>query len=117
MLATSKNTTGAINNPKHPSDQGTHIFLKFALYLVPLYFFPLFQTPKKKPKNTPKNTSKSLDSSFFTKNTRYCFRTQSSFPWFYAWDLGFRGVDVAFLAIIHTPNLIDLFSSIYLSFY
>ena len=54
MAAAMKNALGAINSPRHPSDQGTHIFLKFALYLVPLYFFPLFQTPKKSPKTLQK---------------------------------------------------------------
>ena len=39
---------------------------------------------------SPKNISKSLNSFLFTKNTGYCFCTQSSFPWFYAWDLGIR---------------------------
>ena len=50
-----------------------------------------------------------FDSSLFTKNTRYCSYTQFSFPWFYTLDLRFRGVDVALLAIIHTPNLLNLF--------
>ena len=43
-----------------------------------------------------KNTSKPLDSSFFTKNTKYCSYTQSSSHWFYTLDLGFKVVDVAF---------------------
>ena len=43
-----------------------------------------------------KNTSKFLDSSHFTKNTMYYSYTQSSSPWFYSLDLGFKGVDVAF---------------------
>ena len=54
-----------------------------------LSFSPFFQ-------KTHKNTSKPLDSSFFTKITRYCSYTRSSSPWFYALDLGFRGMDVAF---------------------
>ena len=91
----------AINSPKHPSDQKRNTFFwVFALFLVSLHVFPSSKTPK-----NLKNTLKPLDSSLFTKNTRYCSYTQSSFPWFYTLDLGFRGVDVAFLAIIHTPNL------------
>ena len=64
-----------------------------------------------------KNTSKPLDSSFFIKNTKYCSYTQSSSPWFYTLDLGFRGVDVAFLAIIHTHNFLNLFLEFILLFY
>ena len=58
----------------------------------------------------------SLDSSFFTKNTRYYSYTQSSYPWFCILDLGFRGVDVAFLATIHTPNFLNLFLAFILLF-
>ena len=43
-----------------------------------------------------KKTHQSLLILLFTKNTRYCYYTQSSFSWFYTLDLGFRGVDVAF---------------------
>ena len=43
-----------------------------------------------------KNTTEFLDSSLFTKNTRYCSYIQSSSHRFYILDLGFRGVDVAF---------------------
>ena len=74
---------------------GTH-FSKFLLSTwSPYMFFPLPNT-KKHTKKHPKNTSKPLDSYLFTNNTRYCSYTQSSFPWFYTLDLGFRGVDVAF---------------------
>jgi len=62
------------------------------------------------------NTSKPLDSSFFTKNTSYCSYTQSSSPWFYTLDLGFKDVDVAFLAVIHIPNLLNLFLAFILLF-
>ena len=67
-------------------------------------------------KNTQK-TNQSLLILLFTKNTRYCSYTQSSFPWFYTLDLGFRGVDVAFLAIIHTHNFLNLFLEFILLFY
>ena len=98
----------AINSPKHPSNQKRHFsnFLPFAWFLYTFFSLP----------NTQKNTSKLLDSSFFTKNTRYCYYTQSSFPGFYILDLGFRGVDVAFLAIINTPNLLNLFLAFILLF-
>ena len=56
----------------------------------------------------PKNTSKPY--------TSYCSYTQSSFPWFYSLDLGFRGVNVAVLAIIHTLNLLNLFLAFILLF-
>ena len=49
-----------------------------------------------KHKKHTKNLLKPLDSPFFIKNIRYCSYIQSSFPWFYTLDLGFRGVDVAF---------------------
>ena len=41
---------------------------------------------------------------------------QSSFPSFYTLDLGFRVVDVAFLTIIHTPNLLNLLLAFILLF-
>ena len=88
-----------------PQTKGTHIFLKFSLYPIPLYIFSLFKTPK----NTSKKTSNFLDSCIFTNNSRQCSCTQSSSPWFYTLDLGFRGMDVAFLAIIHTPSLLNIF--------
>ena len=59
-------------------------------------------------KNTQKNTSKFFDSSLFTKSTRYCFYTQSSSPWFYTLDLGFKGVDVAF-QLLSTPLTFQIF--------
>ena len=78
--------------PQAPFRQrGITFFLSFALCLVFLHIFL-----SSKHQNTPKNTSKLLDSSLFTKNTRYCYYTQSSFPWFYTWDLGLKGVDEAF---------------------
>ena len=41
---------------------------------------------------------------------------QISFFFFYILDLEFRGVDVAFLAIIHTLNLLNIFHSMFLLF-
>ena len=101
--------------PFRPGETTFFWVLLFAWYFY--MHFSLFQTHTKKRKEK-KNTSKLLDSSLFTKNTRYCSYTQSSFLWFYTWDLGFRGVDEAFLASIHTPNLLNLslaFSSLLLS--
>ena len=107
----------ALQQPQAPIRlRDTHFSKICSLPSSSLRFFLSLPNTKKGPKKLQKNTSKSLDSSLFTKNTRYCFCTQSSFPWFYSQDLEFRGMDVAFLAIIHTTNLLDLFSSIYLSF-
>ena len=86
----------AINSPRHAPDRGTDIFLKFPFCPASLYIFFSLLNTKKPPKNTPKNTSKFLDFCISTKNTRYYFLAQSSFPWFYILDLGFRGVDIAF---------------------
>ena len=99
-------------SPRHAPDQRPHFFwvLFFALFLYT--FFSLFQTPKNTQK-TGKNFS-ILPSS--PKNTWYRSYTQSSFPWFYTLDLGFRGVDVAFLAVIHTLNLLNLFLAFILLF-
>ena len=58
------------------------------------HFFSLF-SPYFSPKKY-KNTSKLLDSSLFSKNTRYCSYPPSSSPWFYTLDLRYRGMDVAF---------------------
>ena len=116
MAATSKNVLRAINSLGHPSDRGTHIFLKFALCLVPLYIF----VSSKHQKNAQKHSKKHIKVSWFFllhQEHKVLLLHPIFFSWFYAWDLGFRGVDVAFLAVIHTPNLLDLFSSIYLSFY
>ena len=79
----------------------------FEIRLLPSLSTHFFSLPNTKKHS--KHTSKFLDSSLFTKNTRYCSYTQSSFPWFYILDLRFKGVDVAFLAIIHTPNFLNLF--------
>ena len=87
----------------------------FALFLVSLHVF-LYSKHQKTHIKHPKSTSNPLDSSFFTNNTRYCLYTQSSFPWFYTLDLGFRVMDVAFLAIIHTPNLLNVFLAFILLF-
>ena len=78
--------TKSIKGPKHPSEQRRPHFSEFfSLPRCFLCIFPLFQTHKKKNKNkthththTYKHTSKPLDSSLFTKNTRYCSYTQSS---------------------------------------
>ena len=107
-VATLKNAPRAINSPKHPTDREDTLFFEIRILpnLSTHLFFSLPNTKKH-----PKHTSKFLDSSLFAKNTRYCSYTQSSFPWFYTLDLRFRGVDVAFLAIIHTPNLLNLFLS------
>jgi len=99
-----KNVPRAINSPRHPIDRG-HTFFWNLPFAQPLYTFFLSSNTKKH----PKHTSKFLDSSLFPKNTKYCSYTQSSFPWIYTLDLRFKGVDVAFLAIIHTPNLLNLF--------
>ena len=105
----------AINSPKHLSDREDHFFwLSFSLCLVFLHVF--LSSKHQKTQKTPKNISKVLDFSHFTKNTRYCSYNQSSFPWFYTWDFGFRGVDEAFLATIHTPNLLNLFLAFILLF-
>ena len=94
MAATSIFASRAINSPKHaPDREETHFSEICLLPSCSLYFF-LSPKHQKTPKNTPKNTSKSLDSFLFTKNTRYCFCTQSSFPWFYIQDLWFRGLDL-----------------------
>ena len=78
-------------SPQVPSKKKKQDFSGFSsLFGHSLHVFPLF----KKQKKHNKNTSNPLDSSFFTKNTRYCPYTQSSSPWFYTLDLGFRGVDI-----------------------
>ena len=79
----------AINSPRHtPDREKTHFSKIFFLPSYSLHFFFSLPNTKKTPKNTLKNKSKSLDSSLFAKNTRYCFCTQSSFPWFYIWIWG-----------------------------
>ena len=85
-------------------NEDTHFFEIRLLPSLSTHFFSLPNTKKHS-----KHSSKFLDSSLFTKNTRYCSYNQSSFPWFYSLNLRFMGVDVAFLAIIHTPNLLNLF--------
>ena len=53
MLAASKNTPGAINNPRHPSNQGTHIFSEIcSLPSSSLHFFSLPNAKKKTPQKT-----------------------------------------------------------------
>ena len=84
-----KTRLGLYIAPNTPQIGRRHSFLKFAFCPTSLHIF--FSLP-----NTQKHTSKLLDSSLFTKNTRYCSYTQSSFPWFYTFDLAYRGVDVAF---------------------
>ena len=62
------------------------------------------------------NTKKHIKASWFFslhQKHKVLFLYQSSFPWFHTLDLGFGGVDVAFLVIIHTPNVLNVFSSIY----
>ena len=82
---------GAIKSPGSLQTKGgSHFFffLSFILYLVFLHIFlpskhqNTHKNHKKKNKNK-KSTSKVLDSSLFTKNTRYYSYTQSSFSWFY----------------------------------
>ena len=85
---------------------GDNIFSDFLLSAQLLYkfFFSLpntKNTKKKKKKKKPKITSKLLDSSLFTKKHKV---------------LAFRGVDVAFLAIIHIPNLLNIFLAFILLF-
>ena len=63
-------------------------------YSLPGWILSFFSLSLKH--KSTKNTSKPLDSSLFTKNTRYCSYTQSSFSWLFTLDLWFRGVDVAF---------------------
>ena len=99
----------AINSPRHPTDQEDHIFFWILPSAQLLYTFLSFKHQK--------HTSKLPNSSLLTKNRRYCPYTQSSFPWFYTLVLGFRGLDVAFLAIIHTPNLLNLFLAFILLFF
>ena len=74
---------------------GDNIFSDFLLSAQLLYTF-FFSLPNKK-----KKTSKLLDSSLFTKKHKV---------------LAFRGVDVAFLAIIHIPNLLNIFLAFILLF-
>ena len=87
-----KKCVGAINNPKHPTDQERKTF--FLILLSTQLLYTAFSLPNTK--KTPKNTSKLLDSSLFTKNTRYCSIPNIPFLGSTLWDLGFRGVDVAF---------------------
>ena len=105
---------GAIISPWHPLDQREHIFfswvLRFAQFLHK--FFSLFQTPK----NTQKNTSKFLILLSSPKAQGIVSIPNLPFLWFYTLDLGFRGVDVAFLAIIHIPNFLNLFLAFILLF-
>ena len=95
MVTASIFVPGAINSRRHALEQRTHIFSKFFL-------------SSKHPKTLQENTSKSLDSFLCTKNTRYCFCTQSSFSWFNALDLGFSGVDVA-IQLSSTPLTFHIF--------
>ena len=97
----------AINSPRHPSDQRRPLFFFWLFFSLCPASLPIFSLPNMT-QNTQENTSKPLDSSFFTNNARYCSYIQSSFPWFYALDLGFGAVDVAFLAIIHTRNVLSV---------
>ena len=85
--------TETVKSPNTLQTRGGSFFFPdfFSLPCFSARFPPLVNT-----KNTQKNTSKFLHSSLFTKNTKYCSYTQSSFPWFYTLDLGFRGVDLAF---------------------
>ena len=87
----------ARKGPRYPLDQKKKKEISWALcptWTISECFSSLPNT-KKDPKKK-KITSKSFNSSLFTKNTRYCSYTQSSSPWFYTLDLGFRGVGVAF---------------------
>ena len=87
------NLCHSYKKPEAPFSYGRIIFFSWVL-LFSWFFYTFF--PSLKYKKHLKNTSKLLDSSLFTKNTRYCSYTQSSSPWFYILDLGFRGVDIAF---------------------
>ena len=86
--------------PQAPSNQ-KETFLGPTLCLDIFYTFPLSSKQIFTHKNTHK-TNQRLLILLFTKNRRYCPYTQSSFPWFYTLDLGFRGVDVAFW-LLSTP--------------
>ena len=105
---------GAIKGPKHPQTKKKSLLRSYSLPRRFLRIFPLSQTHTHTHTQTQKNTSKSLDSSFSTKNTRYCSYTQSSSPWFYTLGFGVQECGCSFLAIIHTPNLLNLFPSIIL---
>ena len=88
-----RNLCWGCKKPQAPLDQKKKKKDFLAAYSLPrqiLSFSPLFQTQK------TLTTNQSLLILLFTKNTRYCPYTQSSFPWFYNLDLGFRGVDIAF---------------------
>ena len=95
-----QNSCRVIKSPRHPLDRENTIIFWF---LLSAWFFntslPFSKHPKKKHTHTTKNsknTSKLLYSSLFTKNTGYCSYTQSPFPWFYIFNLGFWGVDLTF---------------------
>ena len=77
--------------PQAPLDQKKETLLGPALCLDVFYTIPLSSKHIFTHKNTH-TTNQSLLTLLFTKNTRYCPYTQSSFPWFYTLDLGFRGV-------------------------
>ena len=116
----------AINSPRHPLDLGGgHIFLSFFLHLA---FLHIFLSSKHQKKHV-ENTQKTLPKKKKKKKTHQSFFILASSPTTQgsvlvpnlhllgstSW-LGFRGVDVALLAIIHTPNLLNLFPSMFLLF-
>ena len=85
---------GLISNPS--SSKGIPKPKKKRLFWVLLFAWMFSTHFSSLSKKHTKNTSKPLDSSFFTKNTKYCSYTQSSSHWFYTLDLGFKVVDIAF---------------------
>ena len=101
----------AIKGPRNPSNQKKkRLSLGFGLCLNVFYTFFLSSKHKKHTK-----THQSFLIIFFTKkNTRYCSYTQSSSPQFYTLGFGVQECGCSFLAIIHTPNLLNLFPSIIL---
>ena len=110
---------GAIISLRHPLDRREHIFffLSFALCPVsPHVFFFLSSKHPKTHKKHPTNTSKLLILLSSPKAQGIVFIPNLPFLWFYTLDLGFRGVDVAFLAIIHIPNFLNLFLAFILLF-
>ena len=109
-----RNLCQGYKKPRHPLDRGDHFFFFLVLLFTWLStcFSPLPHTKNtKKKKKKPKKHIK--PSWFFSLHKKH--KVLFLYPIFFSLvlHLGFTGVDVAFLATIHTPNLLNLFLAFY----
>ena len=107
----------AINSPRHtPDREKTHFSKIFFLPSYSLHFFFLSPKHQKKHPKTLQKTNQSLLILPFSPRTQgIAFALNLHFLGF-TFRFGVQGCGCSFLAIIHTPNLLNLFPSMFLLF-